>query len=611
MENLFLTFSILLLFLSSGDWLLNLLLPQISLNLAIRFVLSSWFGLISLVIVYSNLYYLSNLLTIGQIALPVILGFGCFSIIFFVFRRQRRERVDLFSILALILPIFSILFLSIPTLGIRASAYHIFLNNWEFINYAALADVIQFSPANMQPPGPALPLIGSREAIVSILCASFSTIFHKSSLFLVEPLSNAFAYLFFASMGLLIRRVQMGFPINRIQKVILVSIFALFCASSGTLNFWNLSFLSNYFSISIFFGLLLFLTEIESNHSFRDHPFPAILAIGLCVACWLIGYPEMLVPNSVFISIYLLLLLKPKSIKQVSVVFFHLFLSLGLSIIIVNRGGFLIFRRYLQIFNSPAGWSFYGDPSDGFRTLSNLLGLSNIYLSPPAIYKFGLFIYLLGVLYIIVHLVHDLSIRRPRDKWGLIFQFMFLFFLIGLPFLRYIEINGNNPTTSYKTIKFAASFLGFFYIALAYLFSKLQSRKANLAVFCVIVFLLWNVGLNTQQWARFMAQNSMLFSEDDARRLQTKIREPEEIYWFPQTPPQYMILLGHFMVMGSNLVRSIDFSNYVIQEKTQYRGQPFVLGIGRDASAVPKVLGERFEMIVQGDFFTLYRKTGT
>ncbi len=307
MPAILLTLFIVYLWTVQGLGFVRWLLPGLRPDRLLGWVLSAWLGLVVSLAILINLYYLVPGVTVNGLAWPVTLVLCAASIVLYL-RRRPVKTVGIGShgwvILAFTLA--ATVAVLRPLIGQSQLAFY-FSNNGEFSNYAAMADVVQFHPASTHIPGGYAPR--SREGVAGVLCAAICAMTGHAALWVIQPLAGAVAALAFASLGLLFRYCALRCHASQRVGAVLALLYGWAILSAAVQQFWIMSFVSQYISIALWFGGLLFLGETRSGQALsrwaRTGVFGLLLGVLLCV------YPEMFLPNAALLAAFELAAAEP------------------------------------------------------------------------------------------------------------------------------------------------------------------------------------------------------------------------------------------------------------------------------------------------------------
>ena len=547
--NLLLSLLIVVCFFFYGDWLRKILSGSRGQDPVTRFVLSCWSGLLASLILSMNLYHLSHGVAAQSIAWPITVLSGALSLLFAARRAEPRYlRSDFSSVAVLLISTIVILCISSPIIGEFWPSFY-YSNNGEFAEYARLADLVKFH-GSATSAGFGIP-VRSRESVVAILCAIFSRLFGRSTLFVIQPLSYALAWLAMSSIGLLFVSGAKLLDSRMRTRVVFVAVFSLAAFSSGSLQFWSISFVSQYLNTALFFGLLAFLFDanISGNEEWRDSA-----AKGLTLGAIACAYPEMLLPS--FLLLILIHFSKNFSLSSISLrsKLGQLFLAVAVAAIVGNiLAKDLIYFYVFMTFKLPAaGWDMYGTNGDFRKIAGCLLGLCNVFWgkSTPSLLTLipYLVLFCMATLYSFVLVFSKNGMARKQRPLHL----AWLASLLGLV-AAFLLVKVQARSTNYMAVKLAIAFIWFGYFALAVFVSQIRSSFLKYGTFVVLLVVSVDVLRGAKAFTIGLHSDGRLssYSEEDmnAARSALRGRSPILVYgdlW------NYRVI-GSFLAFGQDL----------------------------------------------------------
>jgi hypothetical protein len=667
MGNILLAFLILVGFAVSGYWL-YVLLGRPGRTVLECFVVSAWAGLLAILLVLINLYCLSNNIPAHFFAFPIVSVFSLASFVTYLSFRKRLQRLCITrsSISVVLISLIAVVFISSPFLEKKDLSFY-YTNNGEYLYYALESDVVQFHGSDpVVPQMVGSPTTQSREVIVGLLGALFATITGKSSFFIIQPLSYAFAWLAFLSLGIILLRLGVG---NKTSYWLWSVIFVTYMAalfSAANQQFWTMSFMSQYINQDIVFGLIFFL--IASKANFRalngdiaivkksiinmdgneqlsiykpKHPpvffSREIFLLGLVFAASGCAYPEQLVTTVVVVS-FIYIFLSPHFLfrtlyRRVGVLLIAgvIALILGNFFLLKMISGFMSFYASAAFSHASAGWNIYGPTSKWAWLIGNLFGLSNIFYAVPCITFLSkttpcstlwwhmmptsvpffcfIFIFLMGVARA-VYLFTSAEWNNAKILQG-VFIGYFLVAVFALWWLHY-----QNASNNYMAVKFIITWIWVVYIALAYAFGTLRSfiSRCIITILGMVIFISVLVqGYGYSSGMRIDAQQSR-YVESDMKSVRQLTGKQPPIIISTQKLDVFNII-GYFLVLEKNIWPMLTTINTHINvnegvKKEKYRKQVFFLVFGPDHLKWLQTehLSNTFEPVYNGDALTLFRR---
>ena len=230
------------------------------------FVLATWIGLISNLILISVLYFGPINTSIRSITHPIFLSLFFLQIMVFF---KVRPLTNMFSsdgkigLLSLIISFFSTCVLLRPLIKQTSIGFYY---GGEYPNYALLADTMTYHPHTFVPGGSFGPWMTwpisllSREGYSSLIISQISSILRIPAIWIVQPLVGAFYFVFSLILCQLVFKCCQFRALTFAQLITIVLLLLGFLTSSIQQAFWVSSWLSNDESLTLFLGLIFFLT---------------------------------------------------------------------------------------------------------------------------------------------------------------------------------------------------------------------------------------------------------------------------------------------------------------------------------------------------------------
>ena len=541
-----LSIAIAFIFFLMGDWLHRLLARGAARDCVTHFVLSSWAGVVVCLLTATTLYHATGVLAVRAFAWPVVALFAVASVCAVrLAPADKRSRVRPPWELVVVATA-GLLLLSVPFFGLSGSGFY-FSNNGEYINYASMADLVKYHRAQRVA---ATVQIVSRESVVGILCAVFSTLFNKSPFFIVQPFSNALGWLSFLSFGVVLRRVIGDWPITSRQGISAVLIYGIAILSASNQQFWTMSFLSQYLNAVIFFGVLAFCAETGDRP--REHPVRDSLALGMALGAMTCAYPEMIVVSAGLVAVFYL-----ASGQRFTQDVGPRLLVLGGAVVVAatlsNKLGFALARTYVGgavAMSMRAGWNIFG-PTEVRSLVGNLLGLSNVFAQParPGWLMTGAVIG--TILVVMLYAVFSVKTRSTPVRRGVcalaVCYFAAAAFLLVLVVAQHRE-------TNYVAVKFMAAFVWVVFLAAASWSTSLRSGWLGMATALAWATLLVPVLSVEAAFVRnlWTTAQRVRFSERDMDAVRAEVGNASSL--FVSGEPWNMKVIGMFLTYQQNLL---------------------------------------------------------
>jgi hypothetical protein len=547
MGNIFLSFLVLTIFVISGNGIYKLS-TRATRNGLIQLIQSAWLGLLALTLSGIILYHIF-LIPVGHFAKPLLLFFCSSSLIFF-FWKKPYFKINAASLFIILISLLTILLMSSPFLE-KTDLTYFFSNNGEYINYALMTDLVQFHSPTEPIQFIGVPPAQSRESIIGMLCALFTTIFNKSALLIVEPVSYALSWLSFLTFGALlylalIKKFNLWWTRCIFAFTLIAALF-----SAANLQLWTLSFMSQYLNQTLLAGCILFFI-LNSNVSMNNILFGFVLLVSACV------YPEMFIPSAFMLSVIYILFTKNLSVKLFWQKNALIFIFLALTCFICFYFFPFVFERLAPFFHKGnhilSGWDIYG-PRDNYRALiGNFFGLSNVFWgshSPT----------LISLIAVILLLIIGFwkTCRQSVNKVSFYAKALSLLFIIysaaSLFLLRWVA--RHHYPNNYVAVKFIISWIAIIYIGLALLFAIEKSKHLKALITVLGIIIISNVLVTSYQYSHCLREDSKeeIFSENsinDIRKL--IINNPPIIRSVPKMNGiPINSLVGNFIIYDRNL----------------------------------------------------------
>ena len=507
----------------------------------VRWVLAMWLGLVIEVVIVANAYFLVPGLTIDQLAWPVSAMLAVISIALHLRARPSSERSHEGCPPIAIAAIATLLVLR-PLVAHGTLGFY-FSNNGEFANYAAMADIVRYHEATTATHGL---VIVSREGVIGAVVAMLCALTNKSALWIVQPVSAAFAALAFATLALLFQRVARD--ASRPARALIWALYACVVASGSSQLFFTLSFMSQYANIALFLGGIAFLAHARESPVWRR-----LLGLGLVFAALVAVYPEMLVPNVILLGAYEVIAATP-SIRRDRAVLRETARAVGavavalvVAALLVNRLGVTLVADRAAV--GSGGWNIYGAHRPVLPFLGRLVGFANMFAPPRD--RSAVWPGLVAIVFVaaLVHAV--VRIRREPDPVLRGFYHLGWLFFLGVAAMFWV-ISQHHLQTNYIVLKLLLGYgwLAYLIVALA-LVRAIQWRPrlivpASLVVAAMVVGLAQPALEMTKELHR--AEKAALFLDDD--RCTSALRG--RIYF--AAPPGPYAIAGRFIAFDHDVL---------------------------------------------------------
>lgn len=653
MANILLSLLILLCFASSGYWL-YVILGNPSNNALTKFLISAWAGLLVILLSLTNLYSLSQQLPAHSFALPLFVSLSLLSFLAVIFYGNpfKKEKIRRSSLAIILISLIATLSITTPLTTKKDLTFY-YVNNAEYFTYAFIADVVQFNSYNTgvfqaETVDNHNPTTGAyqperyttqaREAVIGLLCSFISTLTGKSTLFVIEPLSNAFALLAFLTLGTIL--IQLDFRRKNYWYLSVIFI-AYFCAlfSSANIQFWTLSFMSQYLNQVIVIGLVLFLQASSSKNDLKK-----IIALGITIAGTSLAYPEALGSSCLIIGFIYLFMSSELTFKNIMYRLAALTAATFTALAIGNLFLFTILTQSLIFYKTTAlslpssqGADIYGSTHNLAWLVGDLFGLNNIfwthaipcpsYLSQntpciklwrnasPSPVPFYCFIALLLIGFI---KASQMLIMNQWHKLKILPLLLIVYLLTsgcGLWWLSYRHFS-----TNYIAVKFIISLIWVSYIALAYLFATIKSflPRCVVAALGLIFFIaVLEQGFTYSHKLRTDKQYAY-YSETDALIIRNLLQAQEPLLIAAPVHCLVSNMIANFLVLDKNLWESIDLlhKNAITDlgtkeiQRNTYLSYNFILVLGIEHAQwlEGNKMSHVFSPIYQSSYLTLLHK---
>lgn len=532
-------------FFLTGDWLHRLLARGAARDLVTHFVLSAWAGLIACLLTATTLYHATGAIAVRDMAWPLI---GLFSVASACAVRLAPSdtRTALRPPWALVgVATAGLLLLSAPLFGLAGSGFY-FSNNGEYINYAVLADLVQHHPSGRV--ATTVDVV-SRESVVGILCALVSTLFGKSALVVVQPFSNALAWLSFLSFGIVLRRLTGDWPLRSWQGLSATLIYATAILSAANQQLWTLSFLSQYVNAAVFFGFLAFCAESGDG---PPHPVRSSLALGLALGAMACAYPEMFVLSAGLVSVFHLAS-GQRCREDLGSRLRVLGGAVVIGAIVGNRLGVTLVSLFAgggDAMRVRGGWDIFG-PTEMRSLAGNLLGVSNVFAHPG---RAG-WLVTAGVVGTLILVVRDALVSLAPTSRPLLrgVSALALCYVAAAASLLALVVLQRRQT-NYVAVKFMAAFGWIAFLAAASWATRLRGRWLGVAVALCWAALLVPVMRVEAAFARNLQTTARhaRFSERDMEVVRAGVGDASNL--FITGAPWNMKAIGVFLARGTDLL---------------------------------------------------------
>lgn len=528
MKNLLFSFLILLVFFTNGYWLYTLL-GQTYKKAINAFLISTWFGLLTLLLVSLTLYKISASLPAQNFSIPLLSLFSVASLIALIYSWKKPEKsvwnmdalwIGLISLIALFL-------ISSPFLEKMGLTFY-YSNNGEFLSYAMHANVVQHHGYDTGSYFPGQPSTHLRETAIGILCALFSTLFIKSSFFLIQPLSYSLTLLAFLSFGAILLQLKSFFKDKRWSSYVIFTIYLGALFSAANLQFWTHSFMSNYLNQVIILGWILFYT-LSLRHRPSFDLSRNTLALGLTLAASACAYPEQIVPTTgalCFISLFLCLTMDIRSImiRLISLAgSFVTALIAGNAFLISTLKQYVFYLKGIAFSKNTTGWDIYGSSLHPKTLFNNLFGLTNLFWGKKALLAHIPF-YCLIILLVLgtLQTIRLLISKKITHKITCI-PWLFLGYLAASTFFLCWTFY-QCYSTNYPAVKFIISWIWILYVGLAYAFGTFESIHWRRAITILALPVLIATFMQAFQFSRGLRLDAL-----SARYTETDVKQVKQI----------------------------------------------------------------------------------
>jgi hypothetical protein len=581
---LLITIAQLLMWFAQGVGLLQWFAPHLRRDSVVGWILATWLGLIANVVVVMNLYFLLPI-TIHQIAWPVAVGLSAISLSAYARSPRPLIRVEPIGVVVLVLSGLATILVLRPLVSHHELGFFFYSDsiNAELANYSAFADIVQFhdSATTIKNADP----LTTRESTVGALCAIAATLTGKAAVWVTQPVVAAFAALAFSSLGLLFRHFIAKLRLGYIASLVVAAIYAWAIMSESAQYFWSQSYASQYLSIALFFGALVFLFEARELPSRRR-----ILILGLLAAALLFAYPEMFVPSLGLLGAFELVSSDDRARAAIRVI-----AVAAIALVVTNHFAVEMFTKATTV--NPAGWNVYGSHHPILGFISNLLGFANPYEGPvtchPAWSIAASVAFVIAAGFAVLRLRStDVNLR------GL--SWLFLLFLVGVALLFGLIVRrGNGP--NYAAAKFILGFGWLGYLLLGAVLGHLMRwRPQVLPPIAMLVIGLW-IGLvpPALHFTKKLHQTekTSLYLEHEGERCREVVgSEP-----FVSSSSYHYFIVGEFLARG----RDVSRGQWPGVAQRLESGQPILL-IGNAKLADDPQIRTPYRERCRGRNFTVY-----
>ncbi len=536
---LLVTIAQLLMWFAQGVGLLQWLAPHLRSDSVVGWVLATWLGLIANVVIVTNLYFLLPI-TVSQIAWPVAVGLIATSLIAYARSPRPPIRIEPVGVAVLVLSGLATILVLRPLVGHHELGFFFYTDsiNAEVANYSAIADIVQFHDSATTIKDVIAPLT-SRESTVGALCAIAATLTGKAAVWVTQPVVATFAALAFSSLGLLFRHFIAKLRLGHIASLVVGAIYAWAIMSESAQYFWSQSYASQYLSIALFFGGLVFQFEARELPSRRR-----LLILGLLAAALLFAYPEMFVPNLGLLGAFELASSDDRVRAAIRVI-----AVAAIALIVTNHFAVDMFTKASTV--NTAGWNVYGPHHPVFGFISNLLGFANPYEGPPM--RHAAWSIAASLAFVIAAGFAVLRLRSTdANLRGL--SWLFLLFLLGVALLfGLIARRGTGP--NYAAAKFILGFGWFGYLLLGIVLGHLMRwRRQLLPPLAMLVIGLW-IGLASPalHFTKMLHQTekTSLYLEHEGERCRELVGGED----FVSSSSYHYFIVGEFLARGRDVSR--------------------------------------------------------
>ncbi len=630
MANCFATSFILLSFVFGGYWAYCLLgrPGRTALN---GIVLSGWLGILLLILITTNIYHLSQDLAAQRFVWPTLGALFASSAVAvgFSWRKFRLSGINRNIIIVMLLSVVTLAAMSSPFIE-KSSLTYYFSNNGEFFNYSLMADTVQHYAANTQVTPGTLPVpLLSREVVVALLGAMFSTILGAPALFIIQPLSYAIAWLAFLSFGALLIHITHRKQQDWWSRIIVFATLATALLSAQNLQLWTLSFMSQYLSQTIAFGLILFI--VSNQLSSASDKVKHILVIGLALSAIGCAYPEQLIPIVGVLGFVYLFYNPQLSYGSLATRIYSFVLAVPVALILGNVFLWKMLSKFIPFIlnlstsvKNPVGWDIYGATQHLNVLLGNLSGQSNIfwgYHKPNTVLYICFIILMLAIIgrsiYVLVSKKwHDLSFLPA------LFLCYFIISALGLIYLDLRDARSN-----YIAVKFIVFWIWIPYLTFAYVFKDLRSYFGRTVIAILGLALCIPVLVESYKFSADIRQGSLQsrYTVTDKAGLQAKLQgemplllSPSGTSLFDMSGANIYNMIASFMVLKPPVWPTLrEFNDKVPSQsigsdarENKFAHYQFLLisGPGHAAWKLPVSYRGEFKQVYSTDAMSLYKK---
>jgi hypothetical protein len=554
-----------------GMGLARWLVPGLRKHPLVFWAVSAWLGLVASVLVLMNLYILIPLISAGVLVWPAMLGLVAGSLALFVWKRPRglqpRAAMDVESWVIVAVVGIALLLLLRPLIGHTHFGFY-FSNNGEFGNYAALGDIAQFHDASTTFVGPYN--LHSREVVVGLLSVEIGVWFGQATLWIVEPLAAALAVMSFIFVGLLFRYVALKLQVRRSTAAILALIYVWAIASAASQLFWTLSFMSQYLSIAIWFGVVVFIIEGQPRRLIR------IAVVGGAAGSLICAYPEMFVPCFGLLAT-LLLACTAASWRARAATMVDIGGIAVTAAVVANALGYALLVQFGGV--GTSGWNIYGAHHPVLPYVGNLVGLTSPFFGRPAPW-FPWSTSLVCVLFAAGCLHAAVQAWRTSDAGlrGLLhLGWIFFVALAAVFFIVAHRGNGNN----YIALKLIFQFGWLAYLGIGIALARLLHWRPKLlpAVGVIVVVLALDLARSGRDFSHAFVTDSKeaLFLASDAAELRAQLDPSRPLYTVPSPFP----IAGQFVIYDHDMLSATG--HWPAQLTHAFTPGGLILLLGRDA----------------------------
>jgi hypothetical protein len=572
-QPLFLSIGITATLTACGIGWISLMTPRQRFSWLAWTVLGGWGGLALLLLVCGGFYLAKDRWTAGHLASPCIAALGVPGTAFWLastFRAKRlRWQLEFWDGVTLIGASLGALAIASPMLDLSNPGFY-YANNGEFVSYAALADITRLHPSG-EHLATGLSIL-SREGLAGVLTAALSTVFGKSPLYVVEPLACSLAWLTLASVGLVFRAVSDSLHLSGFRRWLFAGSYGSFVFSCATLQFWTLSWLSQYLAMTLCFGCMAFLASEGLEAALTKGLTLAVATVALSLV-----YPEMAVLFLAFLAVWFVWSETGGWGTRLKVGLIFLAIVFGLVDLLGSRLiGSVVVERLARASTGPAGWNIYGS---GWRAVTaNLTGLGNPFYGPGGPWLSVLLVLGMGA-------AAAWGCRRLVRGAGNLLQDavsgMYLLYLAGLMLLTLSLLchRGN----SYPVVKFAVTFIPVAYLAVGR-WAAQSGNAGKLAWVLAVLILIPSVRADTRFFTAIRRDARLArFSEADGDECRRKLGGRS---CYVDAPLWNYKLIGFFLAWKEDPLKDQDFLKYNLYDAREshllFKDQEVVLHVGGD-----------------------------